>query len=68
MDGRNVARHLKELSHTTPIVLLSGTSNVTLSGSGTPTHIDLVIAKPPNTQILLASLQRLVEAPAKPIW
>ncbi|BCW93186.1 MAG: hypothetical protein KatS3mg007_1080 [Thermoanaerobaculum sp.] len=58
MSGRQLAAHLKELSPTTPIILLSGWG-MTLQVETEP-HVDAVLSKPPNLHVLKATMARLL--------
>lgn len=59
MSGRQLAAQLKELSPTTPIILLSGWG-MTLQAETEP-HVDAVLSKPPNLNLLKATMARLLK-------
>jgi CheY-like chemotaxis protein len=56
MDGRAVARAIKEISHTTPVILLTGWGQRPDSSPEMMTHIDRVVGKPPKLSGLRAAL------------
>jgi len=59
VDGRRVATAIKELSATTPVILLTGWGQGLLADEDIPPHIDLVLSKPPKLRELRAALARL---------
>ncbi len=59
MSGRQLAAVLKEISPTTPIILLSGWG-MTLLAESEP-HVDAVLSKPPNLNVLKATIARLLK-------
>jgi CheY-like chemotaxis protein len=58
MDGRQVARVIKSLSSTTPIILLTGWGQRLLDDGELPQHIDQVLSKPPKLRTLREALGR----------
>ena len=58
MDGRQVARVLKGLSATTPIILLTGWGQRLLDDGDLPAHIDQVLSKPPKLRTLREALAK----------
>jgi CheY-like chemotaxis protein len=68
MNGRAVARAIKEISATTPVILLTGWGQRPDAASEVLPNIDRVIGKPPKMQELRAALaqfcQPAVSAPA----
>jgi PAS domain S-box-containing protein len=58
MDGRQVARVLKGLSATTPIILLTGWGQRLIDDGDLPQHIDQVLSKPPKLRTLREALAK----------
>jgi PAS domain S-box-containing protein len=58
MDGRQVARVLKSLSATTPIILLTGWGQRLIDDGEMPQHIDQVLSKPPKLRVLREALAK----------
>jgi CheY-like chemotaxis protein/anti-sigma regulatory factor (Ser/Thr protein kinase) len=56
VDGRSVARAIKELSRQTPVILLTGWGQRLLQEGDIPPHVDLVLSKPPKIRLLRAAL------------
>jgi signal transduction histidine kinase/ActR/RegA family two-component response regulator len=56
MDGRQVARALKNLSATTPIILLTGWGQRLIDDGDLPQHIDQMLSKPPKLRTLREAL------------
>jgi CheY-like chemotaxis protein len=56
MDGREVAKAIKELSPRTPVILLTGWGQRPDAGSEVLPHIDRVVGKPPKLQELRRAL------------
>jgi CheY-like chemotaxis protein/anti-sigma regulatory factor (Ser/Thr protein kinase) len=65
MDGREVARTIKEISPRTPVVLLTGWGQRPDAGSEVLPHIDRVVGKPPKLQELRRALAMCCN-PAEP--
>ena len=47
VDGRQVAAGVKELSPTTPVILLTGWGQRLTDDGDVPVHVDRVLNKPP---------------------
>ena len=58
MDGRQVARTLKAISASTPIILLTGWGQRLLDDHELPQHIDQVLSKPPKLRVLREALAK----------
>ncbi len=58
VDGRRVAAAIKEISPSTPIILLTGWGERLLSDEGVPQHVDCVLGKPPKLREVRESLAR----------
>lgn len=56
IDGREVARAVKAESPTTPVILLTGWGQRLQAEGETPTHVDLVLSKPPKIRDLREAL------------
>jgi signal transduction histidine kinase/ActR/RegA family two-component response regulator/HAMP domain-containing protein len=56
VDGRHVARAVKEASPTTPVLLLTGWGQRLAADRDVPAHVDAVLAKPPKLQDLREAL------------
>ena len=52
VDGRQVAAAVKELSPTTPVVMLTGWGRRMLADQEVPPHVDQILSKPPTLQEL----------------
>jgi DNA-binding response OmpR family regulator len=63
LDGRGVARAIKEASTTTPVILLTGWGQRPDSDGGTPPHVDIVLGKPPKVRELRAALAQCCSKP-----
>lgn len=59
VDGREVARRVKEMSPKTPVVLLSGWG-IFLDSERIPPQVDAVVSKPPQMEELRRVLARLI--------
>lgn len=59
MSGRQLAAVLKEISPTTPIILLSGWGM--MLQADTEPYVDAVLSKPPNLNVLKATVARLLK-------
>ena len=57
MDGREVARQVKQAIPTTPVFLLTGWGHRLQAEEDRPTHVDQVFSKPPKMQLLREALQ-----------
>jgi DNA-binding NtrC family response regulator len=56
VDGRAVAKAIKELSPATPVILLTGWGQRPDAGSEALPHIDCIVGKPPKLRELRAAL------------
>jgi PAS domain S-box-containing protein len=61
VDGRQVASGVKELSPSTPVVLLTGWGQRLMDDGETPAHVDRVLNKPPKLADLRATLAALTD-------
>jgi signal transduction histidine kinase/CheY-like chemotaxis protein len=64
MDGRAVARAIKEISPATPVILLTGWGQRPDAGSDALPHVDRVIGKPPKLRELRGALAQVRGADA----
>jgi CheY-like chemotaxis protein len=64
VDGRGVARAIKELSRQTPVILLTGWGQRLLQDGDIPPHVDLVLSKPPKIRLLRAALAQCCDGQA----
>ncbi len=62
MDGRAVAKAIKEISPATPVILLTGWGQRPDAGSEVLPHIDRVMGKPPKLQELRKALAQCCRA------
>jgi signal transduction histidine kinase/CheY-like chemotaxis protein/uncharacterized membrane protein affecting hemolysin expression len=60
VDGRKVAAAVKEISATTPIILLTGWGQRMIDEKERPDHVDKVLSKPPRLAPLRAALVELL--------
>lgn len=56
IDGRRVAAAIKDMSPTTPIILLTGWGQRLLSDKDIPAHVDHILSKPPKLRELRETL------------
>jgi signal transduction histidine kinase len=56
MDGRHVARAVKQMSPTTPVIMLTGWGQRMADDGDLPEHVDRVLSKPPRLRELNATL------------
>jgi PAS domain S-box-containing protein len=56
VDGRHVARAVKEMSPTTPVIMLTGWGQRMADEGDLPDHVDRVLSKPPRLRELNAAL------------
>jgi signal transduction histidine kinase/CheY-like chemotaxis protein/HAMP domain-containing protein len=63
LDGRQVAKALKQESPATPVVLLTGWGAFMKDDSNIPTHVDGILSKPPRSRDLREMVNRF--RPAK---
>jgi signal transduction histidine kinase/CheY-like chemotaxis protein/HAMP domain-containing protein len=66
IDGRKVSAAIKELSPTTPIILLTGWGQRLLTDGDHPNHTDCVLSKPPKLRELRTALTQLLGSGAAP--
>jgi signal transduction histidine kinase/CheY-like chemotaxis protein len=59
MDGRQVASGVKELSASTPVILLTGWGQRLMDDGELPPHVDRVLSKPPKLAELRAAVAAL---------
>jgi CheY-like chemotaxis protein len=59
VDGRQVARRVKEASPETPVILLTGWGQRLIDDGDVPADIDLVLSKPPRLSELRLALSEL---------
>ncbi len=59
MDGRQVAKTIKQESPQTPIVMLTGWGALLQEEGNAPDQVDAVLSKPPRSRELRAALSRL---------
>jgi PAS domain S-box-containing protein len=64
IDGRRVAHGIKQISPSTPVILLTGWGQRIISEGETPPGVDLVLSKPPKLRELREALATI--APAVP--
>jgi signal transduction histidine kinase/ActR/RegA family two-component response regulator len=60
VDGRKVAASVKELSASTPIILLTGWGQRLIADNDTPANVDKVLSKPPRLNELRVAFLQLV--------
>ncbi len=66
VDGRQVARNIKQQAPQVPIILLTGWGNMMKADGEIPTQVDAVISKPPRVNELRETLKRITEKPKQP--
>lgn len=59
VDGRAVARAIKTVSYSTPVILLTGWGQRLVSEGDIPAHVDRVLNKPPKLPLLREALAHL---------
>jgi len=59
VDGRKVAAAIKEISPTTPVIMLTGWGQRLIADGEVPPHVDRVLAKPPKLRELREALASL---------
>jgi CheY-like chemotaxis protein len=57
VDGREVARQVKQAVPTTPVFMLTGWGQGLQAEEDRPLHVDRVFSKPPKMQLLREALQ-----------
>ena len=60
VDGRTVARTVKEEAPETPVILLTGWGHRLLAENEIPAYVDLMLSKPPSIEALTRALARVV--------
>jgi PAS domain S-box-containing protein len=65
VDGRSVARAIKDLSRGTPVVLLTGWGQRLLQDGDIPANVDHVLSKPPKLRLLRGVLAQCCAAGAQ---
>jgi CheY-like chemotaxis protein len=65
VDGRRVAREVKQLSPSTPVVMLTGWGQRLLAEDDVPPHVDQILNKPPRLPDLREALS-LCGSPMRP--
>ena len=60
VDGRTVARTVKEEAPETPVILLTGWGKRLLAENEIPPHVDLILSKPPTIESLIRALAQVV--------
>jgi CheY-like chemotaxis protein len=63
VDGREVARAVKEASATTPVILLTGWGRHLLADGDIPPHVDRVLSKPPRLRELRETMAAFCNPP-----
>jgi DNA-binding response OmpR family regulator len=63
VDGRKVASAIKEISPTTPLIMLTGWGQRMLDEGDLPSYVDRVLAKPPRLSDLRLALAELRATP-----
>jgi signal transduction histidine kinase/ActR/RegA family two-component response regulator/uncharacterized membrane protein affecting hemolysin expression len=63
VDGRKVAASVREVSPSTPVILLTGWGRRLLAENDIPPHVDRVLGKPPKLIELRAALAELTAGP-----
>lgn len=63
MDGREVARAVKEASEATPVILLTGWGRHLLADGDVPPHVDHVLSKPPRLRELRETIANCCKHP-----
>ena len=65
VDGRMVAAAIKDLSATTPVIMLTGWGRRLQSEEEIPAHVDHLLSKPPKLRELRETLALCSDAPAR---
>ncbi len=63
VDGRSVARAVKQASPNTPVILLTGWGERLLAEGGSPPYVDRVLSKPPRLREVRKALAELTSQP-----
>ena len=64
IDGSKVARELKALSASTPVIMLTGWGQRLVAEGGVPADVDVVLSKPPSLTDLRMALVRCLLSPS----
>jgi signal transduction histidine kinase/ActR/RegA family two-component response regulator/PAS domain-containing protein len=64
VDGRSVARAVKQASPNTPVIMLTGWGERLLADGETPPYVDRVLSKPPRLREVRKALAELTSQPA----
>lgn len=62
VDGRQVARSIKETSPATPVIMLTGWGQRLLADGDVPNHVDRLLSKPPRLRELREALAQCLRA------
>lgn len=65
LDGRQVAKAIKQESASTPVVMLTGWGAFMKDDGNTPEQVDAIISKPPRSRELRETLNRLTPLKAR---
>jgi signal transduction histidine kinase/ActR/RegA family two-component response regulator len=60
VDGRKVASGIKDMSPSTPVILLTGWGQRLLADHDMPTHVDRILSKPPKLREIREALAQVV--------
>ncbi|MCH8618499.1 response regulator [Undibacterium sp. TS12] len=60
VDGRRLANSIKQLSPSTPIIMLTGWGQRLVDDGETPSHVDCVLSKPPKLSELREALRKIL--------
>jgi signal transduction histidine kinase/ActR/RegA family two-component response regulator len=61
VDGRQVAAAIKNIERSARVIMLTGWGQLLADGSDSPTHVDLILSKPPNMWELREALAQTAE-------
>jgi FixJ family two-component response regulator len=61
VDGRQLAGFAKAASPSTPVILLTGWGHRLMAEGDRPTHVDILLSKPPKLRDLREALARCRE-------
>jgi CheY-like chemotaxis protein len=64
IDGRKVSNAIKDLSPSTPVILLTGWGQRLMAEGDVPAHVDLVLGKPPKLNQLREALRAVTNVSA----
>ncbi|HTD04368.1 response regulator [Undibacterium sp.] len=62
IDGRKVAAAIKQMSPSTPVILLTGWGQRLAADGDSPMHVDFVLGKPPKLRDLREALAKILPA------